>query len=57
MLIKGVMNQKEIAIINPYAPNAYQFHQAYTKVHPIHQAYTKGLKSTYRLQHSDSGRL
>jgi exonuclease III len=44
ILIKKAIHQKEIIIINLYAPNVTQFHQTYTK-------------NIYRLQCSGSGRL
>jgi hypothetical protein len=48
-LIKGVIHQKQIAIIKLYAPNVSA--PSFIK-HTL-----KDLKSTYRLQHSGSGRL
>jgi hypothetical protein len=43
ILIKGEIYQKEITIINLYAPNF--------------QTYSEGPKNIYKLQHSGSGRL
>jgi hypothetical protein len=49
ILIKGEAHWKEVTIINLYAPMS---------VHPISSnIYFKGLKNTYRLQHSGSGGL
>jgi hypothetical protein len=50
ILIKGTILQKEITIINLCAPNVCQCTL-------LHETYTKGLKSTYGLQHSGSGKL
>jgi hypothetical protein len=48
ILIKGEIHQKEITIINLYAPNisATNFIK-----------YSEGPKSIYRFQHSGNGRL
>jgi hypothetical protein len=48
ILIKGEIQQKEITIINLHVPNVSA---------PNFIKDSKGLKSTYRLQHSGSGRL
>jgi exonuclease III len=49
ILIKGEIHQKEN---NNYQPICIQ-----CQCNQFHQTYSKGLKSTYRLQHSGSGRL
>jgi hypothetical protein len=47
ILIKGEIHQKEITVPICTQRQSTQFHQTYSK----------GLRSTYKVQHSGSGRL
>jgi hypothetical protein len=48
ILMKGEIHQKEVTIINLYAP---------CQCTQYHQLYSEGPKNIYKLQHSGSGRL